>query len=424
MTYKEYKNNSFNLYTIKTDRFKTCFLDIIFYNKVNKDAVTKENVFASMIQHSSLKYPKRKFVVEHSEDLYNAQFYSSKARIGNVRLICFSLNFLDPIYADKSYLKDVIKFPFEMLFNPNIKNSEFDERTLKIIKNRVHANIDSVKEAPVRYAIKQAIKNFDKNSPAAIEMEGNIKDLNKINSQNLVDFYNEFLNDYYCDIYLVGNLNMDKMNIMIKELFDNDIIKTNKYDYKVKNNVKSKKEIIEKDNYDQSTLVCLYDTSKLSEYENYYVMSVFNFIFGNGALNNKLFTTLREKNSLCYSVASYYQRADDLLIIYSGIDAKNKNKAVKLIDKCLKEMQTGKFSDEDVANAIKSLHSSFKEAFNNQNTLISNYFSHNMFNFPLLNEIIDKIDDVSKKDIVTLANKLKLNLVYMMEGENDEGNKA
>ena len=50
MTYKEYKNNSFNLYTIKTDRFKTCFLDIIFYNKVNKDAVTKENVFASMIK--------------------------------------------------------------------------------------------------------------------------------------------------------------------------------------------------------------------------------------------------------------------------------------------------------------------------------------------------------------------------------------
>ena len=424
MTYKEYKNNSFNLYTIKTDRFKTCFLDIIFYNKVDKNLITKENVFGSMIQHSSLKYPKRKYVVEHSEDLYNAQFYTTKARIGNVRIICFSLNFLDPIYTDKSYLKEVIKFPFEMIFNPNIKNDEFDERTLKIIKNRVRANIDSAKEAPVRYSIKQAIKNIDANSPAAIDMDGNIKDLNKINSENLAEFYKYFLDNYYCDIYLVGNLNMDKMNIMIKDLFDNDIIKTSKFDYHFINNFKSKKEIIEKDNYDQSTLVCLYDTSKLSDYEKQYVMAVFNFIFGNGSLTNKLFTNLREKNSLCYSISSSYQRHDNLLIVHSGIDAKNKNKAVKLINKSLKEMQTGMFSNEDVENAIKALNSAIKEASNNQNSLVNNYFSHNMFDYPLLNVISDKIGDVTKKDVVSVANKLKLNLVYMMEGESDEGNKA
>ena len=422
MVYKEYKNNSFNLYTIKTDRFKTCFLDIIFYNKVDKDLITKENVLASMIQHSSNKFPKRKFVVEHLEDLYNAQFYSSKVRIGNVRAICFTLNFLDPVYTDKTYLNDVIKFPFEMIFNPNINNDEFDERTLKIIKGRVKANIDSVKEAPVRYSIKQAIKYLDKDSPASIDMEGNIKDLNKINNENLVEFYKYMLDNYYCDIYLIGNLNMDKMNLMIKDLFKNDIIKTDKFDYVINNNIKAKKDIVEKDNYDQSTLVCLCDTSKISEYENKYVMSVFNFIFGNGSLTNKLFTNLREKNSLCYSVSSNYQRHDNMLIIYSGIDAKNKNKAVKLIDKSLKEMQTGKFSDEDVDNAIKTLHSSLKEAFNDQNTLVNNYFSHNMFGFPLLNEVIDNIDNVTKKDIVNLANKLKINLVYMMEGENDEGN--
>ena len=422
MIYKEYKNNSFNLYTIKTDRFKTCFLDIIFYNNVDKDKITKENVLSKMIQQSNLKYPKRKFVVEHSEDLYNAQFYSSNARIGNVRIVCFTLNFLDPTYADKTYIKEVIKFPFDMLFNPNIKNDEFDERTLKIIKNRVHADIDSVKEAPTRYAIKQAIKYFDKNSPAAIEMEGNIKDLNRINSENLVSFYHELLDNYYCDIYLVGNLNMDKMNMMIKELFNNDIIKTNKIKYHVKNNFKNKLEIIEKDNYDQSTLVCLYDTSKFDDFEKKYVISVFNFIFGNGSLTNKLFTNLREKNSLCYSISSNYQRADDLLIIYSGIDAKNKNKALKLINKSLKEMQNGDFGDEDVDNAIKSLHSALKESLNNQNSLVSNYFSYNMFDFPLLDELIDKIDDVTKNDIVKLANKLKLNLVYMMEGEADERN--
>ena len=422
MTYKEYKNNSFNLYTIKTDRFKTCFLDIIFYNKVEKDLITKENVLASMIQHSNLKYPKRKFVVEHSEDLYNAQFYASKARIGNVRILSFTLNFLDPEYTDKSYLKEVIKFPFEMIFNPNIKNDEFDERTLKIIKNRVHANIDSVKEAPTRYSIKRAITNFLKDSPASIELEGNIKDLNKITSENLAEFYKNFLDNYYCDIYLIGNLNMDKMNLTIKDLFDNDIIKTDKFDYQIKNNCKTKKEVIEKDNYDQSTLVTICDTSKLNEFENKYVMVVFNYLFGNGSLNNKLFTNLRESNSLCYSVSSNFQRYDNLLITYAGIDAKNKSKAVKLINKSLKEMKDGKFSNDDVENAIKSINSAIKESLNNQNSLVSNYFSHNIFGYPLLTELADKICDITKKDIVNVASKLKIDFVYMMEGGNNEGN--
>ena len=87
-------------------------------------------------------------------------------------------------------------------------------------------------------------------------------------------------------------------------------------------------------------------------------------------------------------------------------------------------MQTGMFSNEDVENAIKALNSAIKEASNNQNSLVNNYFSHNMFDYPLLNVISDKIGDVTKKDVVSVANKLKLNLVYMMEGESDEGNKA
>ena len=418
MIYKEYKNNSFNLYTIKTDRFKTCYMDILFYNKLDNSLITKENVLTGVLQHSSKKYPKRKFVVEHLEDLYNASFYTNALRFGNMRVLSFCFSFLDPIYTDKNYLKEVIKFPFEMIFNPNIKNNEFDERTLKIIKNRVHANIESVKEAPTRYAIKRAINTLNKDLPAATDMEGNIKDLNKINKNNLVDFYKYVLDNYSCDIYLIGNLNMDKMNIMIKDLFINDIIKTNKINAIVPNNTKSKKEVIEKEKYDQSTLVAIYNINSFTDFEKKYVLSVFNSIFGSGSLNNKLFTNLREKNSLCYSVASHYQRSDNILIVYTGIDAKNKNKAVKLIDKSLKEMQNGDFTDEEIDNAIKTLISGFNEAKNYPSFLVDNYFSYNNLDFVLIDDLIDKISEVTRKDIINLAKKIKLNLIYMMEGDN------
>ena len=185
MVYKKYENDTFNLYTVKTDKFKTCHMEIIFYNKFDEKNITKENVLADILSYSNSKYNKRKLVVEHLEDLYDAKFFATTTRIGNLRTLNFVIDFIDPIYADKNYLKEVIKFPIDMILNPNVKNGEFDEKTLKTVKSLRQAEIESVKESPMRYSIKRALNNTDKNMPASKMLVGNIEDLNNINSSSL-----------------------------------------------------------------------------------------------------------------------------------------------------------------------------------------------------------------------------------------------
>ena len=420
MIYKEYKNESFNLYTVKTNKFKTCYMEIIFYKELDEKNITIENVLSSMIVESCKKYNKRKYVVEHLEDLYNAKLFPINSRVGNLRTISFEYNFIDPIYAEKSYFKDVITFPFEMIFRPNIVNGEFDERTLKIVKNRVLANIKSQKESPTSYAIKRAMIKTDKDSKIAKELVGNIKDLNKVNSSNLVEFYKYMLDNYHCDIYIVGNIEMEKANIYINEVFENNIIKTSKES--VYTNIKQiKKPLVleEKDEFEQATLVCTYDLNNLSEKEKNYTMYIFNTIFGNGTMSNKLMQNVREKNSLCYTISSIYQKYDNLLIIYAGIDSKNANKAIKMVNKSLKEMINGKFSEEEIKNAINFNVNGLKSALDNPASISDNYFLKNMVNIPLINEKIDKMDDVSKKDIVSVSKKIKLVSTYLMrEGKS------
>ena len=34
MIYKVYKNNTYNIYTVKTDKFKTCHMEIVFRNNI------------------------------------------------------------------------------------------------------------------------------------------------------------------------------------------------------------------------------------------------------------------------------------------------------------------------------------------------------------------------------------------------------
>ena len=421
MTYKEYKNESYNLYTIKTDKFKTCHMEIIFYDKLNKSDITSINFLMDMLTHSSKKYSKRKYVVEKLEDLYNASFYAVGSRIGNVRCVNFVYNFIDPKYTDRSYLKDVIMFPFEMIFNPNITDDEFDLRSFKIIKNRIQADIDSVKESPTRYSIKRAFQFMDDKHPASYQYVGYEEDLNKITPSNLVNVYKEFINNYKCDIYIAGNLDMDKINFMINEYFRNNIIKNKDFDVYLPNvKINRIKKLVEHDNYNQSTLVCIYNTIELNDYEKNYVMNVFNYLFGGGSLNSYLSKNVRENNSLCYNINSMYQKYDNLLLVTAGINANNMDKCVRLIKNSLKELQT-KTTEKDVKDAIKSIINNAKSALDDIGSLVDNYFFHNLVDIPLIEEKIDHFNDVTLNDVLNVSKKIKLITIYMMAGDTNEG---
>ena len=420
MIYKKYDNNSFNLYTIKTDRFKTCELLITFYNNIQKDNITKEIVLQELLSYSTKKYNKKE-LINKLKDLYDINFISYTSRIGNLRTINFKYTFLDPVYTDKKYLNEVLKLSFDIIFNPNIKHQEFDNNTLKIIKNKIKYNIDNIKEDILSYSIKDAIKNTT-NNILSYDYIGNIKDLNNIDNSNIYDFYKYMLNNYNCDIYLIGNLDMDKLNITISNLFDNNIIKNNELiiNTKLTSNVINKINI--KDNYSQSILVNIYSLNNLSYVDKYYNLNIFNYLFGGSSLSNKLSQHLRELSSICYSINSYYDITSNYLVVSTQISKDNKNKAIKLINKSLKEIQKGIFSDDDFNNAIKYLDSAINNSLNNQDSLLNNYIYHKLLDAPLLINRKEYLSNITKQDIIDVSKKIKLLTIYFMEGIQDERN--
>ena len=160
----------------------------------------------------------------------------------------------------------------------------------------------------------------------------------------------------------------------------------------------------------------VYNLAKLTKRESYLVMRLFNLIFGTGGLTSKLYRYLREENSLCYSVSSMFQLFDNLLIIYAGIEKKDKNKCVKLVKKALKEMVNGDFSDEELENAKKNCISSLKMSIDTPSGNINSYLFHESLDFPLFDERIKDIKSVTKEEIIKVAKKIKLNTIYLLSG--------
>lgn len=419
MEYKVYNCGNYKIHTIKTDKFKNCSMEIMFRNKLIKEEITANNMLVDMLMGSSKKYPKRRDIAIELENLYSSSIRGVTTRLGNSIMLSFVLDFLNPKYCDKDYLEDVLSFPFEMLLNPNIKDGEFDNKRFNIIKSRIKSDIESLKENASKYAFRRALTLMDENSPSSYYMAGYLDDLDNITPSSLVNTYNHVMSDFVCDIYVIGNLDMDLVVDIIKKKFNKGKKKLNINLY-VDNKIRNKNlDVNEFGNYEQDTFVMIYNLDNLTKRERDFTIHLFNIIFGSGGLTSKLYKYLREENSLCYVVSSMYHKYDNLLFVYSGIDKKDKDKCIKLVNKAIREMIDGKFTDDELDNAKKVVISSIKVSEDTNGGIINNYLFNELDQLPLYDDRIKEFKTITKEEVMNVAKKLKLNIIYLLSGGDE-----
>lgn len=420
MKYKTYNCNSFNVHTIKTDKFKTSHVEVIFRDIANKDEMGAYSFLADMLSQSSKTYPRKKDLITRFEELYKIIVYATTLRVGNVLDFHVSLDFINPDYInDKNYVEEVIKTLFDIIENPNVTNDEFDLKTFNIVKERLKREINSLKENPMKQSIKEAFKAMNADTPTSYELLGNLESLEKITPSSLYKTYKNLRKNFKVDIFLIGNLEMDDTVSLIKKYFKNRYIIENKLDLMVDN--KEIKRLVVKsmasDNV-QANLVMIFNLKKLTEIEKNITFNVFNYLYGSGGLTSKLYQSIREKNSLCYAISSMYLKYDKLLLVHISLEQTNVKKATSLVKKELKNMQVGNFTEEELKDAINNMIVSLDMAQDNNVSIINNYVFHVFDNLPMPEERVEMFKNIKKEDVINVAKKVKLNTVFTLEGRN------
>lgn len=422
MEYKKYEYPSFNLYTVKTNRFKTVQMEVIFRDEIGDESLLTKTFLADIMTDCSSKYKSRKEVVKKLEEFYQASFYGVTNKMGNVMMTSFVFSFLNPSFVnEKNYLENVVKLPLEMILNPAIISSEFDIKNFNIVKNRLHDEILSVNEDISRVAIKKAMNNLG-DTPTKRSVLGTIEELEDITPKKLALAYQELINKNKCDIFIVGNIDMDNLANIIFKYFKNPVIKTRDYNFYVDNIAPKKvKRVREEAKFLETDLVNIYSISGLDEKERITTMHFYNYLLGGGGLNTKLYQLLREKNSLCYGVKSMYMKYDNLLLVETSISKNDVNKACKLIKEAFKEMEKGKFSEEELNAAKENFIFSLNLAMDNPAGILNNYIFNVFDNLPLIEDRIKLIKDITKEEIVKVASKIKPNISFVLEGDEKNG---
>jgi predicted Zn-dependent peptidase len=146
-----------------------------------------------------------------------------------------------------------------------------------------------------------------------------------------------------------------------------------------------------------------------------YITSVYNGILG-GTATSKLFQNVREKASLAYAASSSYLRHKNNIFINCGIEIENYEKALKIIREQLEDMKNGNFTEDDIANAKKTIISSIKSIDDEQDTEISYFLGQELSeNKTTLDEYMKNIEKVTKQDVIDIAGKININTIYFLK---------
>ena len=422
MKYDKIFMGSYNLHLINTDKFKTNTIEIDFRTKMNNDT-TIRNLLKMVLLDSNANYKTEKELVKETEKLYDLKLISSTSRIGTNSNMAFKMKFLDEKYTEEGMNEESILFLLDIIFNPNIKDNSFDQDVVNKCKEKLKKSIISIKDNKLKYALLKLFETTE-NMPYSKNSYGDLQELEKIDGKNLYDYYKNMLKNDIIDVFVVGNIDNEKIKELFKEKFKIETFKKSNPSVLVEELPRRKKleTFKEYDDVNQTQLTILCSLHDLTDYERQYVIRIYNEILG-GSSNSMLFENVREKNSLCYYINSDAKPYDNILFIYSGISGENIEKATKLIKKTMKDIENGNISDEVFSSSKETITSGIIASMDNSNGIINTYYAHELVGSALFQERIENFNKVTKEDVVNFSKKISFYSILTLEkGEENEDN--
>ena len=422
MKYNEKQlKNGIKLHTINTEKFKTNLMAVFLTTDLNRENVTKNAIISSVLRRGCMSMPSQEDISKKMEEMYGASFDCGLDKTGDNQVLKFYVETINDNFLPKNaekILKIGLESLFDIVFNPYVEKESFKKEYVEQEKNNIRHYIEGKIDNKARYAIDRCIEEMYKNEPYGLYKFGYIEDLEKIDEKNLYEYYKELISNCKIDIFVSGIIDNETIEFIesnknIQKLKEREAKykKTSTLNKKVQ---KQEKTITDSMEVTQGKLIIGMDLN-LEKEESRFSALLYNSILG-GSANSKMFQNVREKAHLAYVASSTYLRYKSNIFINCGIEISNYEKALNLIKEQIQEMKEGKFTEEEIEDAKKGIISTIKTIEDEQDTEITYYFGQELSQEKTtIEEYISSIKKVNKQEIIDIANKTSINIIYFLK---------
>lgn len=406
--------------SVKTDKFKTCRVNISLAMPLDKNAPARA-ILPFMFSRRCAKYPDYTSLNRVLDELYGAAVSAGVLKRGEAQVISFSMSAIDDRFAldgDKVAL-ECTKLLADMIFDPLTEGESFPEDIIEQEKRLLAEAIENEQNDKRRYAMLRCEQLMFADEAYGINRFGSVEDVKALTSDAVYAAWRDVLEKATVQITMVSSMDPQPIVDLIKEKFSE--IERHPIEIKTQfvSGLPKPEYISESMPLKQGKLVMGFRTGMRSEDDMMPAMKVAVDIFGGGTYS-KLFSVVREKMSLCYYCSAALFNSKGIVMVQSGIEDTNEEKAKNEIINQLRLTAEGEFTDEDFSSSIKSLTDSILGNSDTPEEITAWYASQILRNELKAPETYAKeIGKVDRAEVVRAAKTIMLDTIFMLKSSGE-----
>ncbi|WP_210126130.1 pitrilysin family protein [Staphylococcus sp. GDY8P85P] len=402
---------------LPTDKFKTTMITFKFMAPLDYETITARSLLSKLLVRATQKWSTDKAFSKQLSELYGAYIHSFVSKFKDKHVITISLEIVNERYLKDStpLFEKGLNVLYEVINQPLIENSAFNETFVNQEKSLLTKKIEAIIDNKAQYSFLNLLKYMFKDEPYRYLATGQIEKINTITPKSLYHTYQNMINNDQCSVYVVGNVDEQEVKQLIKSKF---IIKpfemTQSNEPYLMDSNSEPQYIVEEDEVDQAKLNMGYRFPTRFGAQDYYALVVLNTMFG-GDPSSVLFNEVREKQSLAYSIHSQLDGKNGYLFVLSGVSADKFELAKDTILEEFDKFKRGEFDENKLELAKKIIISHRHEIADRPKSIIEVMQNQLLLECVQTDEnYINHIQKVTKEDVVTMANKAKLDTIYAL----------
>ena len=407
------------LTTVKTDKFKFNRIFIDFILPLERERAAENALFADVLMRGTEKYPGLLFIQKKLSSLYGADIDAYVGTNGEAHVISVFAKLLKDKYTlgGEKITEEGAELLCEVLTNPQKEEGAFLSEYTESEKEKLIDDIAAQINDKDAFALHRAIEIMCKDEAWGISELGKPEDVEKITPASLYKHYEYVLAHAGVEVFAIGEFPEGLAEKLVRGIFAGTLRgEVPDYSTSVVRTAGEVKKVWEHQELRQGKLVLGFRTGVSAYDKEYDALRVFNCIFGSGT-QSKLFMNVREKLSLCYHCSSRIY-AKGVMMVTSGIEPKNYDKARNEILLQLEEIKKGNITDSEIESVKKRLRNSMLSVGDSPEALHSWYANNAIFGLSdTPEELIEKIERVTKEEVAAIARKVTLDTEYFLSGK-------
>lgn len=406
--------------SVKTDKFKTCRVNISMAMPLDEHASSRA-ILPFMFSRRCAKYPDFTSLNRVLDELYGASISAGVLKRGEAQELSFSLTAIDDRFAldgDEVAL-ECTKLLTEMIFDPLTNGESFPEDIIEQEKRLLVEIIENEQNDKRRYAMLKCEEAMFADEAYGINRFGTAEDVKALMPDAVYAAWREVLERSTVQITMVSSMDARPVIDLIKDKFSK--IERDPVEIKTEfiSGLPKPEYVSETMPLKQGKLVMGFRTGMRSEDDMMPAMKVAVDIFGGGTYS-KLFSVVREKMSLCYYCSAALFNSKGIVMVQSGIEDANEEKAKNEIINQLRLTADGEFSNEDFSSSIKSLTDSILGNSDTPEEITAWYASQILRKELKTPEAFaEEIRKVDRGEVVRAAKTIMLDTIFMLKSSGE-----